>query len=43
MRQNKVRTILLGMFALGFAALLVVSLAKITSITFESKESAAIY
>jgi len=43
MRQNKVKTILLGMFALGFAALLVVSLAKITSITFESKESAEMY
>ena len=35
--------ILLGLFALGFTALLVVSLAQITSITFERKESAAIY
>ena len=37
------KSILLGMFTLGFAALLMVSLAQITSITFESKESAAIY
>ena len=37
------KRILLGLFALGFAALLVVSLAQMTAITFESKESAEIY
>jgi len=37
------RYILFGVFALVFAALLVVSLVHITSITFESKESAAMY
>ena len=37
------KSILLGVFALSFAALLMVSLAQITSITFESKESAEMY
>jgi len=43
MRQIRIKSIRLGVFALGFAALLAVSLIQMTAITFERKESAEIY